>query len=47
MAPEFGRESGEEITAADLTGTTVQDVVTSQMVYERAKKKGMGSVVSV
>ena len=42
-----GRESDDDITIADLTGTAVQDVVTSQIVYERALKKGMGSRIRV
>lgn len=41
-----GRESDDEITICDLTGIAVQDVVTSQLVYERALKKKMGSYVS-
>ena len=42
-----GRESDEEITICDLTGLAVQDVVTSQLVYERALKKKMGSYIKV
>jgi ornithine cyclodeaminase/alanine dehydrogenase-like protein (mu-crystallin family) len=34
-----GRESEEEITVCDLTGIAVQDVVTSQLVYEWALKE--------
>ncbi|MBU0685141.1 MAG: ornithine cyclodeaminase family protein [Thermoplasmatota archaeon] len=40
-----GRESDEEITVCDLTGIAVQDVVTSQLVYDRALKKRIGSRV--
>jgi ornithine cyclodeaminase len=40
-----GRESDDEITICDLTGLAVQDVVTSQLVYERALKKRIGSHV--
>lgn len=42
-----GRESDREITVADLTGTAVQDVVTSQIVYERALKKKIGTTIRV
>ena len=42
-----GRQSDDEITVCDLTGIAVQDVVTSQLVYERAVKKKIGSYVSV
>jgi len=42
-----GRESEEEITVCDLTGIAAQDVVTSQLVYERALKEKIGSYISV
>jgi len=42
-----GRQSDDEITVCDLTGIAVQDVVTSQLVYERAVKKKIGSYISV
>jgi ornithine cyclodeaminase/alanine dehydrogenase-like protein (mu-crystallin family) len=42
-----GRESDDEITVCDLTGIAVQDVVTSQLVYDRALKKKIGSWVKV
>jgi len=42
-----GRESDAEITVCDLTGLAVQDVVTSQLVYDRAVKKRMGSRIKV
>ncbi len=41
------RESDDEITVCDLTGIAVQDVVTSQLVYDRALKKKIGSWVKV
>lgn len=41
-----GRESDSEITICDLTGIAVQDVVTSQLVYERALKKKIGSYIT-
>ncbi len=42
-----GRESDDEITVCDLTGLAVQDVVTAQIVYDRAVKKGMGTHITV
>ncbi len=42
-----GRETDDEITICDLTGIAVQDVVTSQLVYERALKKKIGAFVHV
>ncbi len=42
-----GRESDDEITICDLTGLAVQDVVTSQLVYERALKRNIGSFIKV
>ena len=42
-----GRESEDEVTVCDLTGIAVQDVVTSQLVYERAMKKKIGSYIRV
>ena len=47
LGRKTGRESNDEITICDLTGIAVQDVVTSQLVYERALKKKIGSYVSV
>ncbi|QLC50274.1 alanine dehydrogenase [Methanolobus zinderi] len=37
-----GRESDEEITIFDSTGLAVQDLVTANMVYEKALEKGIG-----
>lgn len=47
LGTKKGRESDKEITVCDLTGMAVQDVVTSQLVYERALKKKMGSYIEV
>jgi len=47
LGKKKGRESDDEITICDLTGIAVQDVVTSQLVYERALKKKIGTYVSV
>lgn len=37
-----GRESREEITIFDSTGLAIQDVATANLIYEKAKKKGLG-----
>ena len=42
-----GRENEEEITVCDLTGIAAQDIVTSQLVYERALKEKIGSYITV
>lgn len=47
LGTKAGRESDDEITVCDLTGIAVQDVVTSQMVYERALRKKIGSFIKV
>ncbi len=39
-------EREEEITVCDLTGIAAQDVVTSQLVYERALKAKIGSYIT-
>jgi alanine dehydrogenase len=38
-----GRESDDEITIFDSTGLSIQDVATAWMVYEKAKKKSIGT----
>jgi len=47
LGKKKARESDSEIIVCDLTGLAVQDVVTSQLVYERALKKKIGSYVTV
>jgi ectoine utilization protein EutC len=47
LGKKTGRESNDEITVCDLTGIAVQDVVTSQLVYERALNKKIGSYIKV
>jgi ectoine utilization protein EutC len=42
-----GRESEEEITVCDLTGIAAQDIVTSQLVYERALKEKIGAYITI
>jgi len=47
LGVKSARETDDEITVCDLTGTAVQDVVTSQIVYERALKKKIGTTIRV
>ncbi len=47
LGRKSGRENDGEITVCDLTGLAVQDVVTSQLVYERALKRNRGSYIKV
>jgi ornithine cyclodeaminase len=47
LGRKSGRESEEEITVCDLTGIAAQDVVTSQLVYERALKEKIGSYIII
>ena len=47
LGKKSGRKNDDEITVCDLTGIAVQDVVTSQMVYDRALKKKIGSYIKV
>jgi len=47
LGDKSGRERDDEITVCDLTGIAVQDVVTSQLVYERAIKRNIGSFIRV
>lgn len=47
LGQKSGRESEEEITVCDLTGIAAQDVVTSQLVYERALKEKIGSYITI
>lgn len=42
-----GRESDEEITIFDSTGLAVQDLVTANMVYEKALEKGIGKKLAL
>ena len=37
-----GRESADEITVFDSTGLAVQDVALARLIYERAKRTGVG-----
>jgi len=46
LGQKRGREWEEEITVCDLTGIAAQDVVTSQLVYERALKVKIGSYIT-
>lgn len=42
-----GRTSNDEIIVFDSTGMALQDVVTSALVYEKAKQQGAGSTVEL
>ena len=39
---KVGRESDDEITLFDSTGLSAQDIAAAKIVYEAAKKKGIG-----
>jgi len=47
LGRKTGRERDEEVTVCDLTGIAVQDVVSAQLVYERALKKNIGTYIEV
>lgn len=40
-----GRESEEQITVCDLTGTGVQDTAVAVLAFQRAQEKGLGQVI--
>lgn len=40
-----GRESDEQITICDLTGTGVQDTVIARLAFARARERGLGTAV--
>jgi alanine dehydrogenase len=42
-----GRESNDEITLFDSTGLSAQDIAAAKIVYEAAKKKGIGKRVDI
>jgi len=42
-----GRERDDEITLFDSTGLAVQDIATATLVYQLAKKRGMGKMVKL
>lgn len=47
LGTKKGREGEGEITVCDLTGIAVQDVVSAQLVYERASRKNIGTYLEV
>jgi ornithine cyclodeaminase/alanine dehydrogenase-like protein (mu-crystallin family) len=47
LGTKSGREREDEITVCDLTGIAVQDVVSAQLVYERALRESIGSYLEV
>jgi alanine dehydrogenase len=42
-----GRETDEEVTIFDSTGLSAQDIAASKIVYEAAKKKGLGKKINL
>jgi alanine dehydrogenase len=40
-----GRVSDEEITLFDSTGLAIQDVATANLIYKKAKEKGIGQKI--
>ena len=40
-----GRQSDDEITVFDSTGLAIQDVAVARIVYEEAKRRGLGRSV--
>jgi alanine dehydrogenase len=42
-----GRETDDEITLFDSTGLSAQDIAASKIVYEAAKKKGLGKRINL
>jgi alanine dehydrogenase len=42
-----GRETDEEVTIFDSTGLSAQDIAASKIVYEAAKKKGLGKRINL
>ena len=42
-----GRQSNEEITIYDSTGTALQDVAVGLIVYEEALKRGLGTAINL
>jgi ornithine cyclodeaminase/alanine dehydrogenase-like protein (mu-crystallin family) len=41
----MGRASSDEITIFDSTGMALQDVMTAAIIYEKAVKSGVGSLM--
>jgi len=42
-----GRTKDNEITIFDSTGLAIQDLFTAELVYQIAKKKGMGQKINL
>ena len=42
-----GRTSSDEVIVFDSTGMALQDVVTSALVYEKAKQQGAGTTIEL
>ena len=43
----IGRESNDEITFFETTGSAVLDIVTAQRIYEKAVEKGIGQTIEL
>jgi ornithine cyclodeaminase/alanine dehydrogenase-like protein (mu-crystallin family) len=46
-ATKPGRTSNDEVIVFDSTGMALQDVVTSALVYEKAKQQGVGTTIEM
>jgi len=46
-ATKPGRTSNDEVIVFDSTGMALQDVVTSALVYEKAKQQGAGTTIEI
>lgn len=42
-----GRESDDEITFFETTGSAVLDIVTAQRIYEKAVEQGVGQFIEL
>jgi ornithine cyclodeaminase/alanine dehydrogenase-like protein (mu-crystallin family) len=42
-----GRTSSDEVIVFDSTGMALQDVITSALVYEKAKQRGAGTTMEL
>ena len=40
-----GRESDDEITVFDSTGLAIQDVAVARIVYDEARRRGLGRAI--
>jgi ornithine cyclodeaminase/alanine dehydrogenase-like protein (mu-crystallin family) len=47
LGKKIGRVSDEDVTVFDSTGLSLLDVSTALVVYKKAKKNGIGTVVKL